>query len=98
MSHTIKLSTAAALAVLALAGVAQAEGVRVTLAGKSPAAIHQDITAAAHAVCTQAVAEDSSAYGGVSECVANTVAAAEEKVATATAGRYAVARLEAQPR
>ena len=54
----MKMMTLAALATLALAPAAHAEGVRVSLVGKSTAQIHADIVAAAKKVCAKAVTSE----------------------------------------
>jgi hypothetical protein len=97
MTTFLKTSTAALVAALALAGVAQAEGVHVNIAGKSPAMIHAEIVQAAKTVCAEASAIDSETYGSVEECVPATIAATQLKVAGVHGG-FVLAKREALSR
>lgn len=74
MTSTLKLSAAALAALLALAGAARADGVKITYSGKSPAAVRTQVVQAAHTVCSEAVATDiRGEYGSFDECVSATV-------------------------
>jgi hypothetical protein len=81
--------TFAALAALALASSANAQEVRVSLAGKSPAQIHSDIVSAARNVCHKATATESLMLDAYSRCMSGTV-----KAAVAQLGDPQVAELE----
>ncbi len=83
MTKTFKISTLALTAMLALAGAAQAEGVKISTVGKSRDAIRSEVVQAAKAVCDEAVSTDlHDLYGSMDECVSATVSAAYAKIAT----------------
>jgi hypothetical protein len=72
---------AAAVAVLALSGVAHAEGVRVTVTGKSAATLRADIEHAARTVCTASLDADvRGAYEDLGACVDSAVGAAYAQI------------------
>ncbi len=92
MTNTLKLSAAAVAAMLAFAGVANAEGVRVSVAGKSRGAVRGEIVQAARSVCEDAVSSDlQGQYGSLDECVAATVDATFAKI-NAPANTLAMAK------
>jgi len=76
-----KISMAAAVAVLALSGAAHAEGVRVTVAGKSPQVVRAEIERAARSVCTASIDQDvRGAFEDLGDCVDTTVDAAYAQI------------------
>jgi hypothetical protein len=76
MTNLFKTSIAAVAAVFALSGVARADGVTISLAGKDPQTIHAEIVKAAFQVCRE-VAPDSIALTGQADCVSDTIAKAD---------------------
>lgn len=72
----------AAVAVLAFAGAAQAEGVSVKLTGKSPDAIQHDIRMAARKVCDEELTGVFDSYFMKDACVTDAVAKAEAQLGT----------------
>ena len=98
MTNTLKISTLALAAMLALAGAAQAEGVRISTLGKSRDAVRSEVVQAAKFVCEQAVSTDlHDLYGSMDECVTATVNATLAQIAT-TPGSLAMARQSVQAR
>jgi hypothetical protein len=86
------LLTSSLLLLLALApGAASAEGVAVSLAGKSPMALHRDIVRAALAVCAEAEL-DFMAHVSDRACVAATVAKATAQVQAIQSTQVALVR------
>ena len=87
MTNTLKISTLALSAMLALAGAAQAEGVKISTLGKSRDAVRSEVVQAARSVCEQAVSTDiHDTYGSLDECVSATVDATFAKLATNSGG------------
>ena len=86
MNTFTKLTASALFAALSFASAAQAESVRISLTGKSPTAIQDEITQAAKAVCAKASAADLYAYGPPEECVSATIRESELKLAAARNG------------
>lgn len=87
----MKLMTLAALATLALAPAANAaEGVRVSIVGKSSEQIHADIVAAAKKVCARATTGETFFLDAFGRCVKGTVNTALEQL-----GSPEVAQLQA---
>lgn len=70
MLRTIILATTAALT---LASAAQAQEIRVAVAGKSAAQVHADIVAAARNVCRKATSTETFVLDAMSRCTAATV-------------------------
>lgn len=68
----VRFITLAALAA-AIAGPASAEGVRVSLASKTPDQIAADVTAAARQVCLRATASETFRVEALDRCVKDTV-------------------------
>ncbi|HEX5379724.1 MAG TPA: hypothetical protein VFW47_14200, partial [Phenylobacterium sp.] len=77
----LRTVTFAALAALVLAPAAHAEGVRVSLTGKSAEQIHTDIVAAARTVCRKATATETFVLDAYSRCTSATVKTALGKLA-----------------
>ena len=75
-------------AVSALALPAAAESVKVNVAGLDAKAAHVQIVKAAQAVCVAANAAETLRYYTISECIDDTIAVTEAKVA-ANSHRYA---------
>jgi len=98
MTNTLKLSTLALTAMLAIAGAAQAEGVTISTLGKSRDAVRGEVVQAAKSVCEQAVSSDiHDTYGSMEECVSATVDATFAKIATSS-GNLALAKQSVQAR
>jgi hypothetical protein len=98
MTNIFKISTVALTAILALAGAAQADGVKISTLGKSQAALHNEVVQAAKSVCEQAVASDvRDVYGSMDECVSATETATFAKIAAPSAG-LAMAKQSVQVR
>jgi butyrate kinase len=81
MTTFFKSSIAAAAAVFALSGVglsgvAQAESITISLAGKDARTVHAEIAKAAYQVCRE-VGPDSIAITGQADCVSDTIAKAD---------------------
>ncbi|HEX7761967.1 MAG TPA: hypothetical protein VF459_20835 [Caulobacteraceae bacterium] len=72
----------AAAAVLAFAGAANAEGVAVKVAGKSPEAVKHDIKMAARKVCDDELSGVFDNYFMKDACVTDAVARAEAQLGT----------------
>ena len=91
LSHTFKISALALTAMLALASAAQAEGVKISITGKSRDVVRSEVVQAARSVCEQAVSTDlRDLYGSLDECVSATVDATFAKIATGS-GNLAMA-------
>jgi len=87
MTNTLKISTLALTAMLALAGAAQAEGVKISTVGKSRDAVRGEVIQAARSVCEQALATDTQdVYGSMDECVSATETVAFAKISTSSGG------------
>ncbi len=96
MTNTLKISTLALTAMLALAGAAQAEGVKISTVGKSRDAVRGEVIQAARSVCEQALATDfHDLYGSMDECVSATENVAFAKIANVSGG-LAMARQTVQ--
>lgn len=83
-----RIVTLAAFAALALASSAQAQSVRVPVAGKSAEQVHADIVIAARTVCHKATADESLMLDAYTRCLSATV-----KATIAQLGDPAVAQL-----
>jgi hypothetical protein len=91
------IRTATSLLILAaLAGTASAEEIRVSLAGKSPQAIHAEIKAAAVTVCRRAYGEARVGMDEMSGCIRAAVSDAEAQVRTAMASSAPVSLASAE--
>jgi sRNA-binding protein len=97
MTNAFKLSTAAALALFALAGAARAEDVRIDLSGKDARTIHAEIIDAAYKVCSESDAEMMNT-ASQSECVSATIAKAEDEARRASTVHMASAQQTTAPR
>lgn len=89
----MKMMTLAALATLALAPAAHAEGVRVSLVGKSTAQIHADIVAAAKKVCAKAVTSETMFLDAYGRCLKGSVNTAMEQLGSADVAQLEATRL-----
>jgi len=78
------IRTATSLLILALlAGTASAEEVKISLAGKSPQAVHAEIQAAAAKVCRHAYADTRVGVDELSGCIRAAVDDAQAQVKAA---------------
>jgi hypothetical protein len=86
MTNTLKTSIIALSAMFAVAGAAQADGVKISTLGKSREAVRNEVVQAARTVCDQAVSADiHDVYGSMDECVNATVDATFAKLANTSA-------------
>jgi len=92
MTNTLKISVAAFITAFAIGGVAQAEGIKIDLAGKDAKTIHDEIVQAALAVCRDP-ASDSVLISSQHDCVVDTIAKAEADAHLAAATKVAKADL-----
>lgn len=70
-----RIVTLAAFAALAVASSAQAQSIRVPVAGKSAQQVHADIVMAARSVCHRATADESLMLDAYTRCLSATVKA-----------------------
>jgi len=70
-----RIVTLAAFAALAVASSAQAQSIRVPVAGKSAQQVHADIVMAARSVCHRATADGSLMLDAYTRCLSATVKA-----------------------
>jgi hypothetical protein len=89
----MKKSITLLVAAVALAGPAAAQSVKVSLAGKDPAAIRTDIAHAARVVCREATMLDQFQFYTMPRCVADTIKAAEAKASGLAAASNPPAKL-----
>ncbi len=86
----LRTLTLAAVAAASLASAAQAQEIRVAVAGKSAEQLHSDIVTAARSVCRKATAQETFVLDAMSRCTTATV-----KHTLAQLGDANVASLEA---
>lgn len=86
----LRTITLAAIAAASLASAAQAQEIRVAVAGKSAQQLHADIVSAARNVCRKATAQETFVLDAMSRCTTATV-----KNTLAQLGDPTVASLEA---
>lgn len=86
----LRTITLAIVAAASLASAAQAQEIRVAVAGKSAQQLHADIVSAARSVCRKATAQETFVLDAMSRCTAQTV-----KSTLAQLGDPTVAQLEA---
>ncbi len=84
MNNLLKTSIAAAAAMFALSGIANAEGVKISLVGKDTKTIHAEIVKAAYEVCRD-VSADAISVTAHSDCVSDTIDKADAELRDAYA-------------
>jgi propanediol dehydratase small subunit len=94
MTNIIKIGFCALSAVVCLAGAAQAQEVRINLAGKSPDTVKTEIERAANRVCAIASADELvDRQGATAHCVDDTVSKAQADYARSST-RMAMAQAD----
>lgn len=78
-----RIAVLAAVAAVSLSAPALAQGVKVSLAGKSAEQVYADIVSAARTVCLRETASETFRSSAQARCVKSTVEAALEKVGDA---------------
>ncbi|MEW6018926.1 MAG: hypothetical protein AB1760_12720 [Pseudomonadota bacterium] len=78
-----RVAALAAVAAVAISAPAFAQGVKVSLVGKSPEQVHAEIVGAARSVCLRETNSETFRHLAQAQCVKSTVEATLEKVGDA---------------